>query len=175
MKIYKVTVILTIIIFALCFITSSTATADTVIMRSGMKVKGVVVEDYKDRIVLRTIDGENQILKKNIKDILFDLEEQNLTNVADFYLDSERYEEAFIYYQKALEVNPKYKRAQDGLRYATAYLSGTGRREKINYIQRLNAEQLGRKGVLISDVRNDAQKAKDRLGIVLKNEECFFI
>lgn len=143
--------------------------ADTVIMRNGQKVKGVVVEAYKDRIVLRTIGGEEQIFKQNIKDVLYDLEEQNLTSVADFYLDSERYEQAYYYYQKALEINPDYKRARDGLKYTSAYLSGTGRREKISYIQRLNAERLGRKGVIISDVRNEEQQVRDRIGLVLKD------
>ena len=58
------------------------------------RVKGVVVEDYDDRIVLSTIDGEKSIMKQKIERILYDMDEQNF--------NEEDYDKLF---QSLLDVN----------------------------------------------------------------------
>ena len=85
--------------------------ADIVVMNEGEELKGVVVEEYDDRIMLSTIDGEKQVMRKDIKKVIFDLEEQNLTSIGDFYQDNKRFEKAAYYYKRALIVNPNYKKA----------------------------------------------------------------
>jgi C-terminal processing protease CtpA/Prc len=111
--------------------------ADTIIMQDKQELKGVVVEDFEDRIVLSTMEGEKQVMKKEIKDIIYDLEEQNLTSIGDYYQDREMYDKAQYYYQKALKVNPNYERAKDGLNYVTTILREGESLRNISQMDRL--------------------------------------
>ncbi len=142
---------------------------DTVVMKNKEYIKGVVVEEYKDRIVLSTVDGEKQIMRKDIANIMFDLEEQNLTNIGDRYQDRKLYKKAYYYYQRALEINPYYKRAKDGLNYVQTYLVNGGRADKLRYIQSLNEQLKGREGALVYDMQEKDRHLRDGLGITLKN------
>jgi len=114
--------------------------ADIIILKSKEQIKGVVVEDYKDRIIVSTIDGEREIMRQDIKKMTYDMEEQNLTNLGDLYQDKGSYNKAYYYYSKALEVNPDYKRAKDGLSYVGTYLQQTSRRLKLDQLERANEE-----------------------------------
>jgi tetratricopeptide (TPR) repeat protein len=98
---------ISILIFLLFLSLSCNSAADTVIMKSRERVKGVVVEEYSDRVRISTMEGEREILKNGIERIVYDLEEQNLTNLADFYMDRGMYKMAYHYYEQALNVNPE--------------------------------------------------------------------
>ena len=56
---------------------SNLAYADTVIMKNKTKIKGLVVDEYVDRVALSTIEGEKYILRKEIDTIEYDTPEQN--------------------------------------------------------------------------------------------------
>jgi hypothetical protein len=46
------------------------APADTVYVKDGKELKGIVVEDFKDRIIFSTADGEITVMKSDIKALL---------------------------------------------------------------------------------------------------------
>lgn len=91
----------------------SPAIADTVYLNNGEEEKGIVVENYYDRIVFSTVNGEMEIDRENIKDILYDRREQNLLKLGDFHWQKGNLMKAYTYFKKASQINPDYKEAQD--------------------------------------------------------------
>ena len=51
--------------------------ADTIIMKDRTRMKGLVVDEYVDRVSLSTIDGEKYVFRKDIDRIEYDTPEQN--------------------------------------------------------------------------------------------------
>ncbi len=99
-----------------------TTVADTVCLKDGSKVKGIVVENYYQSIVLSTIYGEKHFDKSDIKDILYDRKEQNLVKLGDYYQRNGNLAKAYTYYKKAYELNPDYKEAKDKFIYMRSTL-----------------------------------------------------
>jgi len=148
--------------------------ADTVILNSKERIKGVIVEDYKDRIIISTVEGEKKIMREDIKDIIYDLEEQNLTSLGDLYQDKGSYKKAYYYYDKALEINPDYKKAKDGLNYVGTYLQQTSRRLKLDQLERRNVEDEWRKrGAGVSEPSKE-EEIKNTFGFGLREEKGRF-
>lgn len=87
--------------------------ADTLYLKDGEEVKGIVVENYRNSIVLSTVYGEKSYEKSSIKDILYDRKEQNLVKLGDYYQDNGNLPKAYAYYEKAYNLNPEYKEAKD--------------------------------------------------------------
>jgi len=165
MKRFVITIFLCVLIIRVGIF----ADADTVVMKSGEQVKGVVVEDYNDRIILSTVDGEREIMRDNIERVIYDLEEQNFASLADYYQDRGLYKKAHYYYNKALEINPDYKKARDGLGYVEVYLQHTGRRLKLQQLNRRNEEiEWLRKGGSTVNAYDDESGVKKELGLILK-------
>lgn len=108
-------------ISCLCLL-SQLSGADTVCLKDGNKVKGIVVENYHQSIVLSTIDGEKRFGKADIKDILYDRKEQNLIKLGDYYQQNRNPAKAYTYYKKAYELNPNYKEAKDKFIYMRSTL-----------------------------------------------------
>ncbi len=164
-----------IYIVLLLFMSNNFSGADTISMKGGERIKGVIVEEYKDRVVISTVDGEKEIMRDKIGNVIFDLEEQNLTSLGDFYQDRRMYKKAYYYYNKALEVNPNYKRAKDGLNYVGTYIQQSGRMRKLSHIQRLNEEGLAKKEIRTFG-RSDAKSSLNNdLGFSLKTKEGAFV
>lgn len=100
-------------ILIILFFTATVLYADTVIMKDRKKFKGLVVEEYIDRITLSTVDGEINIFRKNIERIEYDTPEQNFMQLGRAYDDKGWYDKAAFYYKKAMEINPDYKEARE--------------------------------------------------------------
>jgi len=144
-------------------------------MKDNQRIKGVVVEEYSDRVLLSTIDGEKQIMRADIRNIVYDLEEQNLTNLGDFYQDKRMYDKAYYYYNKALDVNRNYKKAREGLNYVTTFLQQSDSMAKLKHIQRLNEEQKwGKTPQMASGDTTQQQKVADELGMTIKDIRGMF-
>lgn len=103
--------------------TASCASADTIHMKDGRELKGIVVEEYKDRLLVSTVDGEVTMMKSEIKELYFDEEETNLIKLGDQARDAKRYMKAAAYYGGALKLNPDSKGAKDGLLYLQLHIS----------------------------------------------------
>jgi len=94
------------------FFISAEAVADTITLKNGKDLKGLVVERHTDRIILSTEKGEIPILLSGIKNIQYDDPEQNFMQIGRAYEAENKYGEALAYYEKALEVNPDFDDAK---------------------------------------------------------------
>lgn len=157
---------------ALCLI-AAPASADTVTLHNGKDLKGLVVEQHADRIILSTEKGEIPILLRRIKNIQYDAPEQNFLQAGKAYEEVGRLGEALAYYQKAVETNPDFAEARQaaiGVRNRFWALSTEGPRGEIEKKQLLydawsrgsEAEELIRKKGLSQD-----KELRARLGISL--------
>jgi len=88
--------------------------ADIMYLKNGQEVKGVIVEDYHDRVVLSAEKGESYYLKNQIEKIRYDTPEANLVKMGQIYKDKGEYKAALYYYRAAHKINPDMKEAQDG-------------------------------------------------------------
>ena len=81
-------------------------------MKDGSEVKGLVVEQHEDRVILNTEKGEVPVLREKIQNILFDDPEQSFMQMGEKYEQSEQWGEALGYYEKALQLNPNFEDAK---------------------------------------------------------------
>ncbi|MCX5692623.1 MAG: hypothetical protein NTX47_02930 [Candidatus Omnitrophica bacterium] len=102
-----------IILISMLVFISTTLYADMVILKNKTKVKGLVVDEYIDRIALSTVEGEKHILRKDIDRIEYDTPEQNFVQLGRAYDEKGWYDKAAFYYKKAMDINPDYKEARD--------------------------------------------------------------
>ena len=109
----------TIIIFITIIFIATSLYADTIILKNKTRVKGLVVEEYADRIVLSTSECENDIFRNDIDNIEYDTAEQNFMRLGKYYEEKGWYDKASFYYKKAMEANPDYKEARDA--YLTSH------------------------------------------------------
>ncbi|MDO8592137.1 MAG: hypothetical protein Q7R60_04470, partial [bacterium] len=99
-------------------------------------MKGIVIEDYKDRILFSTADGEIAIMKSDIRQLYFDSEEDNLIKLAEQAKERKDFTSAFAYYDMALRANPNSKTAKDGLIFLQGYLFRKEQAKKEEEIRR---------------------------------------
>ncbi|MCM8761643.1 MAG: PDZ domain-containing protein [Candidatus Omnitrophica bacterium] len=109
-----------VILIGAFFITRSPA--DIIYTNDGREIKGIVVEEYKDRLVLSTADGEITVFKSDIRELSFDSEEENLIRLGDQAMDRRDYARALSYYERALKINPESKAAKNGMAYLQSYI-----------------------------------------------------
>ena len=88
------------------------AFADTLLLKNGKELKGLVVENHADRVIFSTEKGEIPILLSGIKKIQYDEPEQNFMQIGRAYEAENKYGEALAYYEKAAEVNPNFEEAK---------------------------------------------------------------
>ncbi len=86
--------------------------ADTITLKNGKDLKGLVVEQHADRIILSTDKGEIPILSKGIRNIQYDEAEQNFMKIGKAYEAEGKLGEALAYYAKAVEINPNFEEAK---------------------------------------------------------------
>jgi len=156
----------------------STLHADTIRTTKGEELKGIVVEDYKDRVVFSTVDGEVTIPKSRIKELYLDSEEDNLIRLAERARERGDYGTAYGYYGMATKINPDSKRAKDGVTFLHGYLFRQGEMRKEEAIKK--QEAIDRYGALIhtgiSEIeaqRDSEEGLRKRLGITLAMSSGF--
>lgn len=153
------------------------ASADTVILKSGKDLKGLIVEEHTDRIILSTEKGEVPILRNGIKEIQYDEPAQNFMQIGRNYEASGRVGEALAYYEKALELNPDLKEAEKaifGLRSRFWAVNTEGPREEIEKQQILFEAWEQKKpveDVVEKKAKEQAKTIRTGLGIVLEKKE----
>src|SRR3989338_5248513 len=125
--------------------------ADTIYTRDNKELKGIVVEDYKDRVIFSTVDGEQTIMKTDVKELYYDTEEQNLVKLAEQARDRDDLTKAFIYYDKAFKLNPNSKQAKDGIVFLQGYMFKKDMAQKEE-----------------EKIKSDIAKLRDTAGLALK-------
>jgi len=169
--------IATIIILVL--ITVETLCADTVVMKDRKETKGLVVDEYIDRITLSTVDGEKTIFRKDIERIEYDTPEQNFMQLGRAYDSKGWHDKAAFYYKKAMDMNPDYKEARE------AYLASHAKMWRQE--ERMTKKELDRQSMVMNWWKNRSKKAqkphkdkalllKETIGIsLLKKDEVFTV
>lgn len=151
-------------------LTTQNSYADTIYTNDGKEIKGIVVEDYKDRIMLSTADGEITLMKSEIRELYYDTEEQNLIKLAEQAREKGDVVKAFSYYDKAFKLNPDSKQAKDGFVFLQGYLFKKDVAQKEEAVSRRNDyEQYGAQGVIAKSdedvLKDDIEKLKTTAGI----------
>ncbi|MDD5449308.1 MAG: PDZ domain-containing protein [Candidatus Omnitrophica bacterium] len=90
--------------------------ADTVYLKDGTTEKGLVVEEFYDRFIFSTPDGEKALLKSKIDDVFFDESYQNNLYLGKRFEDSGDFEKALRFYKMALVSNPLFKEAEEAIK-----------------------------------------------------------
>lgn len=112
------------IIFALFFLVLFVlaSNADTLRLRSGGTVKGLILDEYKDRIVISTVNGELVVLKSDIDSAVYDSEEKTLLRKADNLFKKGRYIKAYYAYADIVDLNPGQNEARLRMNYLRHYV-----------------------------------------------------
>ena len=96
-------------------ISSVSLFADTIFLIHGDTIKGIVTEQYEDRVIIRVPGGEIGIYKNRISRIKFDEPEQNYLQMGDKYLEKKQFDKALQLYKRAMKANPNFQQAKDAL------------------------------------------------------------
>ncbi len=90
--------------------------ADVIYLKSGGTLKGLVVEQHRDRIVVSTEGGEQTFFRKDVDDIFFDDPERNYLYLGSEALDSGDFDLARGLFQKSLQIRPHFPEAEEAIR-----------------------------------------------------------
>lgn len=106
-----------VLVFVSCLLApdSQLVFADIVYFTAGDSIKGLVVEEHHDRIVLSTEQGERIILRRDIDEIFYDEPERNYLYLGRQALEQGEFALSRGFYQKALQTNPELKEAEEAL------------------------------------------------------------
>lgn len=149
--------------------------ADTVYTKDNKEIKGIVIEEYKDRVLMSTADGERTLMKSDIKELYFDTEEQNLVKLAEQSRERNDFIKAFVYYDKAFKVNPNSKAAKDGIVFLQGYLFKKDMAKKEEDVNRRNDFEARNAGEVVIKTEEEKfaeslEKLKKTSGIALASD-----
>lgn len=129
--------------FFLCgLIFAATASADTVIMKDKTRIKGLILDEFKDRIVISTAGGERTLMKDNIRSAVYDDEERALIQIGRTQFKKGNYVKAYYTYEKAAEINPDSEEACQKRDFLRNYLETKMRYDVADSVKR-NQEIFG--------------------------------
>src|SRR3989338_7218511 len=115
--------------------------ADTLILKNGEEMKGLVVERHADRVILSTEKGEVPVMLEDIRNIDYQDSAQHFFELGKAREAAGRLGEAIAYYEEALKANPEFdeaKKAALGVRnryWATQTQGPSGEIERQQAIQ----------------------------------------
>ncbi|MBU0479138.1 PDZ domain-containing protein [bacterium] len=132
--------------------------ADTIFLIHGDTIKGIVTEQYEDRVIVSVPGGEIGIYRNRILRVEFDEPEQNYLQMGDKYLEKKQFDKALQLYEKALKTNPNFQQAKDALLKLED-------RKKAQEMERQKEEELLRKIMEESEIT-----LENMLGIKILNE-----
>ena len=104
-----------IVSLALFFSLCSSARADVVYDNAGGTLKGLVVEEHADRVVLSTEEGEKTFFRSQIEEIFYAEPERNYLYLGNQALEPGDFASARGFFRKALQINPDFSEAADAL------------------------------------------------------------
>ncbi len=138
---------------------SSSSFSDTVTLKDGKKFKGLVVDEFSDRIVLSTKDGEKTFLKEEVKGVYFDDEIKAVMQTARNQFKRGQYVEAYYTYKRALELDPTSKEALERFTYLETFLNKKLKHDFKKSIIKNKIIHENAEGVILAD------EIKERLGV----------
>ncbi len=168
-KIFKKTYLILIFSLLLSVFFSLLLTADTVNLKSGEKIKGLIVDDYKDRVTLSTVNGEITILKSDIRSTIYDTKEKELLKKAQNFQRRGKPIQAYYAYQEVLELNPDLDQARERLDYLRSFIETKLRKDL--------RTRLGMKNNLHNDfkIKNSTELLSEELGLMLSRGDKYIV
>jgi C-terminal processing protease CtpA/Prc len=166
-----------LIIIIIIIIIAPSLLADTIAMKDGKKLKGLVVDEYVDRVTVSSIDGEKDILRQDIERIEYDSPEQNFMQLGRSYDAKGWYDKAAFYYRRAMEINPDFKEAREAYLASHAKMWRQEERMTKKELERQNMAMEWRRNKYKKDssqVQDKALLLKDVLGISLDQRNSVF-
>lgn len=144
--------------------------ADTVYMKDGTQIKGVVLNDGADDIQFWAKGGDRLIKRSDIGNIVHDTDEENILMMADGARAVNDNVRAYYLYEKAFRLNTDSKRAIEGMTALQGALNKNNAADQmVTYNQRYGTENtpmMDDKEVLSQNADHTEQVAKD-LGMLL--------
>jgi predicted metalloprotease with PDZ domain len=140
------------------------------VKKNGEEMKGLVVEEHADRVIVSTVDGEVPVMRTDIADIKYDTPEQNFMSIGKKYEADGKLGEALSYYEKASEANPDFEDAKKAAIAVRSRFWATETEGPRGEIERQQALQDGLKPNAASPSESQAAQLKDALGIVLEKK-----
>jgi hypothetical protein len=80
--------------------------ADTVFLKDGTRVQGVILDEYSDRVLVSTAEGEKSVLKDDIWKASYSDEIRSTLHKARNMVRRGKLTEAYSYYKKVSEIDP---------------------------------------------------------------------
>lgn len=129
--------------FLLCgLVFTSAASADTVIMKDKTRIKGLILDEFTDRIVISTAGGERTLMKDGIRSAVYDDEERALIQIGRTQFKKGNYIKAYYTFEKAAEINPDSEEACQRRDFLRNYLETKMRYDVADSVRR-NQELYG--------------------------------
>ena len=157
--------------FTFLILISHNLAADTIALTDGTEMKGLVVDEYVDRVVVSTFDGEKTVLRKNIKSISYEDEETRLLKLGDDAMARGQYKNAVYYYETVSRLNPNSVAAHDGKIAAVRKQLNSGADKAKEEVDLMIALE----GITAKTPENPAaayeRNVRDLLGLKLKKDE----
>jgi len=147
--------------------------ADTVYLKRGSALKGIVAEDYVDRIVYSTVDGEREILKSDILEIKYDEPIDNLVHLGDSAFKKGYYRVALRYYLMAQEINPGIKALNDKILHTETTIYKTPeiqKRERLAIKNEIISGRIIEKHAEAFDEKSVNEKLKKEFGVYISRK-----
>ncbi len=113
--IFAVSVISAVTVSLVLFGVKPPACADTLILKDGRKIEGLILAEQQDCYIVKIRIGTTKVNKAMVKKIDRLSSEENFVNFGNQFLDSKNYDAALEQYKKALDVNPEFQPAKDAM------------------------------------------------------------
>lgn len=136
--------------------------ADTLLLKSGEKVKGLILNEYKDRIVISTAGGERYYMKSAVKGAFYDDEYRELLQRARNEVKRKQYVKAYYTYRDVLKIETANQEAKEREVFLYKFLYSEPNRDIERAIEKRNDEEgSNEKSVDVID------KAQKKIGFML--------
>ena len=159
----------------------SDISADTITLHSNERIKGLVVENHEDRVVLSTVDGEVVFFRSDITQIDFDDTEYSLLDLARELEKKKKWDIALSYYERALKINPLLDKARQAALGIRSRIWSTQSRGPVDEVaKQQEIQDAWRANVDISKIAerkkvSDEQLLWKRLKVRLKQHEDWLV
>ncbi|MFH1878143.1 MAG: PDZ domain-containing protein [Candidatus Omnitrophota bacterium] len=124
------------VFFLIYAISAVSGFADTVILKNGDRIKGLILEEFRDRIVMSTPEGEKTVLKSFIRSAAYDSEARALLSRTENQIQNGQYVKAYYTCKKAFELDPECEDARERLHYLRNFLENKTRNDLIENVNR---------------------------------------
>ncbi len=152
--------------------------ADTILLKNGKSMKGLVVEKHADRVILSTENGEVPVLSSDTENIEYNDPEQNFLENGKSFEEAGKLDEALAYYEKALQINPNLEEAQAaamGIRNRFWAKTTEGPRGEVDKHQILydawgQGKPVEKKAAVENENASEIQSLRQSMGLLLEKK-----